>query len=186
MKSVELETLLDQTQVIVRVNFGFLKEHAPLTLVDPTQGRCSSLEMLWISECVALSKIGDRLSTATYLEELAINSCPNLTSIANLEVFSHLQRLKVASCTKLEIFPLGAPLSCPKELKLLYCPNLKQIPSIGELSSLTELEFIEIGEELSCCSQRDLPDLVSVPEGLERLHSFYGLTALVALTAWEN
>ncbi|KAL4289916.1 hypothetical protein GQ457_14G005260 [Hibiscus cannabinus] len=61
--------------------------------VLPIAGRCSSLEMRWISECVTLNKIRDRLSTATYLEELAINSCPNLTLIANLEVFSHLQKI---------------------------------------------------------------------------------------------
>ncbi|KAE8718451.1 hypothetical protein F3Y22_tig00110013pilonHSYRG00244 [Hibiscus syriacus] len=86
--------------------------------VLPIEGRCSSLEKHWIIECVALSKIGAGLSTASCLEELEINSCPYLTSIPYMEGFSYLERLNIASRSKLERFPLRGPLPCLIELRI--------------------------------------------------------------------
>ncbi|KAL1150907.1 hypothetical protein V6Z11_A09G005800 [Gossypium hirsutum] len=144
----------------------------------PITGRCSSLEKLRISSCKNMSKIGDGLSTSTYLKELDQYLCSNLSWIPDLEGFSSLQNLSIDSCKELASFPLKAPLSSLKKLRIHDCPNLKPIPSLDGLSSLTELEFNKVGEGWSCllpnmlrsntslCSLTilNLPDLIRTPD----------------------
>ncbi|TYH00790.1 hypothetical protein ES288_A09G006300v1 [Gossypium darwinii] len=146
--------------------------------VLPITGRCSSLEKLRISSCKNMSKIGDGLSTSTYLKELDLYLCSNLSWIPDLEGFSSLQNLSIDSCKELASFPLKAPLSSLKKLRIHDCPNLKPIPSLDGLSSLTELEFNKVGEGWSCllpnmlrsntslCSLTilNLPDLIRTPD----------------------
>ncbi|KAK5802127.1 hypothetical protein PVK06_029710 [Gossypium arboreum] len=146
--------------------------------VLPITGRCSSLEKLRISSCKNMTKIGDGLSTSTYLKELDLYLCSNLSWIPDLEGFSSLQNLSIDSCKELASFPLKAPLSSLKKLRIHDCPNLKPIPSLDGLSSLTELEFNKVGEGWSCllpnmlrsntslCSLTilNLPDLIRIPD----------------------
>ncbi|TYJ44799.1 hypothetical protein E1A91_A02G008900v1 [Gossypium mustelinum] len=126
----------------------------------PIRGRCLSLEKLQISSCQNIIKIEDWLSTATCLEELKLNNCPNLSSILDLEGFSSL---RILDCHKLETVPIrgrcvslekllisrcpklsniGDGLStatCLKELKLSHCGNLNSIPVLKGFSSLHNL-----------------------------------------------
>ncbi|XP_052875030.1 uncharacterized protein LOC108455676 [Gossypium arboreum] len=146
--------------------------------VLPITGRCSSLEKLRISSCKNMTKIGDGLSTSTYLKELDLYLCSNLSWIPDLEGFSSLQNLSIDSCKELASFPLKAPLSSLKKLRIHDCPNLKPIPSLDGLSSLTELEVNKVGEGWSCllpnmlrsntslCSLTilNLPDLIRIPD----------------------
>ncbi|MBA0712261.1 hypothetical protein Golax_011373 [Gossypium laxum] len=118
--------------------------------VLPITKRCSSLEKLRISSCKNVSKIGDRLSTSTYLKELDLYLCSNLSWIPDFEGFSSLQNLSIDSCKELASFPLKVPLSSLKKLRIHDCPNLKYIPSLDGLSSLTELELNKGGEGWSC------------------------------------
>ncbi|KAG4206477.1 hypothetical protein ERO13_A03G010901v2 [Gossypium hirsutum] len=159
--------------------------------VLPITGGCSSLIKLSIFDCKKLSKIGDGLSTSTFLKELDLKCCPNLSSIPNLEGFSSLQNVSVGGCDKLESFQLKAPLSSLKELSITDCPNLKPIPSLDGLSSLTELEFNKVGEgwscllpnmlrsntSLCCVTTLNLPDLIWIPDdSLGRLDCLGKLT----------
>ncbi|MBA0875953.1 hypothetical protein Goshw_013926, partial [Gossypium schwendimanii] len=131
--------------------------------VLPITGGCSSLEMLCISRCKKLSKIGDGLSTSTCLKEFRLEYCLNLSSIPKFEGFSSLQNLSVDGCDKLEVLPItggcssleklciffseklskiGDGLStytCLKEFCLLDCPNLSSIPNLEGFSSLQNL-----------------------------------------------
>ncbi|TYH81367.1 hypothetical protein ES332_D03G195700v1 [Gossypium tomentosum] len=131
--------------------------------VLPITGGCSSLEDLSIYSCENLSKIGDGLSTSTYLKRLDLEDCPDLSSIPNLEGFSSLQYLSVRRCKKLKVLPItggcssleklricdceklskiGDGLStstCLKELKLNICPDLSSIPNLEGFSSLQDL-----------------------------------------------
>ncbi|TYH20617.1 hypothetical protein ES288_A05G444400v1 [Gossypium darwinii] len=170
--------------------------------VIPITGGCSSLEKLNIHLCKKLSKIGDGLSTSTCLKELDLYGCPNLSSIPELKGFSSLQNLSIETCNELEVFPItgrcsslkkvnisrckklskiGDGLSTSTYLKYLHlydCPNLKPIPSLDGLSSLTELKLDNVGEGWSCLLPNmfrsntslrslrilNLPDLIRIPD----------------------
>ncbi|KAK8357798.1 hypothetical protein V6Z11_A05G444700 [Gossypium hirsutum] len=172
--------------------------------VIPITGGCSSLEKLNIHLCKKLSKIGDGLSTSTCLKELDLYGCPNLSSIPELKGFSSLQNLSIETCNELEVFPItgrcsslkkvnisrckklskiGDRLSTSTYLKYLHlydCPNLKPIPSLDGLSSLTELKLDNVGEGWSCLLPNiilNLPDLIRIPDdSLGRLNCLGELT----------
>ncbi|KAL1080597.1 hypothetical protein V6Z11_D09G004700 [Gossypium hirsutum] len=123
--------------------------------------RCLSLEKLSIFGCEKLSKIGDGLSTCACLKELDLYNCPNLSSIPNLEGIFSLQSLSINRCSSIEKLRISSckniskigdglstshlPLSSLKKLRIHDFPKLKSIPSLDELSSLTELEFNKLG-----------------------------------------
>ncbi|KAK5834843.1 putative disease resistance protein RGA1 [Gossypium arboreum] len=183
--------------------------------VFPITGGCSSLEKLNIHLCKKLSKIGDGLSTSTCLKELDLYGCPNLSSIPELKGFSSLQNLSIETCNELEVLPItgrcsslekvnissckklskiGDGLSTSTYLKYLHlydCPNLKPIPSLDGLSSLTELKLDNVGEGWSCLLPNmfrsntslrslrilNLPDLIRIPDdSLGRLNCLGELT----------
>ncbi|TYI31359.1 hypothetical protein ES332_A05G446100v1 [Gossypium tomentosum] len=187
---------------------------AELEVISITGG-CSSLEKLNIHLCRKLSKIGDGLSTSTCLKELDLYGCPNLSSIPELKGFSSLQNLSIETCNELEVFPItgrcsslkkvnisrckklskiGDGLSTSTYLKYLHlydCPNLKPIPSLDGLSSLTELKLDNVGEGWSCLLPNmfrsntslrslrilNLPDLIWIPDdSLGRLNCLGELT----------
>ncbi|KAG4209850.1 hypothetical protein ERO13_A02G008050v2 [Gossypium hirsutum] len=100
----------------------------------PIRGRCLSLEKLHISSCQNIIKIEDWLSTATCLEELKLNNCPNLRRCVSLE------KLLISRCPKLSNIGDGlSAATCLKELKLSHCGNLNSIPVLKGFSSLHNL-----------------------------------------------
>ncbi|KAH1038129.1 hypothetical protein J1N35_039872 [Gossypium stocksii] len=106
---------------------------------------CSSLEEVSISGCKKLSKIGDGLSTSTYLKDLDLYGCPNLKPIPSLDGLSSL--------TGLNLDNVGDGWSC-------LLPNM--------LRSNTSLRSLRIS---------NLPDLIWIPDdSLGRLNCLGGLT----------
>ncbi|TYG52158.1 hypothetical protein ES288_D09G005700v1 [Gossypium darwinii] len=133
--------------------------------VLPITRRCSSLEKLRISSCKNISKIGGRLSTSTYLKELDLYLCSNLSRIPDFEGFSFLQNLSIDSCkelAKLQEFPclssfqyLSASLRVLEltELTILEFQGIKAfLEWLGNLSSLRYL-YLKSFKNLSslCC-----------------------------------
>ncbi|TYI38187.1 hypothetical protein ES332_A02G008200v1 [Gossypium tomentosum] len=153
----------------------------------PIRGRCLSLEKLHISSCQNIIKIEDWLSTATCLEELKLNNCPNLSSILDLEGFSSLRILDISDCQELETVPIRGRCSsleklhvsscpklskigdwlststCLKELKLSNCPDLSSIPKLRGLSSLRILD-------ISDCQELETVSIRGICSSLEKLH----------------
>ncbi|KAK8307780.1 hypothetical protein V6Z12_D02G009300 [Gossypium hirsutum] len=154
----------------------------------PIRGRCSSLEKFLISWCPKLSKIGNGLSTATYLKKLKLSHCGNLNSIPDLIGFSSLHILNISDCNNLEIVRITGRnstlqvleiIACKKlsqmgdalltftrlrKLRIVNCPNLGPIPRIHN-AYLTELDFTGVGEGLT----RLLPDLLQPNRYLQSL-----------------
>ncbi|XP_052882056.1 putative disease resistance protein RGA3 [Gossypium arboreum] len=128
----------------------------------PIRGRCLSLEKLHISSCQNIIKIEDWLPTATCLEELKLNNCPNLSSILDLEGFSSLRILDIADCHELEIDWLFTSTNL-EELKLSNCPNLSSIPNLEGLSSLRILN-------ISDCQELETVPIRGRCSSLEKLH----------------
>ncbi|KAG4156619.1 hypothetical protein ERO13_D02G008001v2 [Gossypium hirsutum] len=159
-----------------------ISECSKLEIV-PIRGRCSSLQKFHISSCQNLSKIGDGLSTSTYLKELKLSDCPNLCSILDLEGFPSLKILDLSNCNELEIVPIRGQCSslekllisgcqskiedwlpiatCLKELKLSHCGNLNSIPDLESLRTL----------DISKCDNLEIIPTGRLPF-LEKLHIF--------------
>ncbi|TYI31362.1 hypothetical protein ES332_A05G446300v1 [Gossypium tomentosum] len=216
MKRLEEWTAMAATKTIM---FPCLEELnilvCPLLKSVPLTGQYSSLESLRISDCRRLSKIGDGLSTSTCIKKLDLNYCSNLSLIPKLEGFSSLQNLSIQSCNELEVLPITGRCSSLEKLKIsnckklsnigdglststylkdldLYdCPNLKPIPSLDGLPSLTELKLDNVGEGWSCLLPNmfrsntslrsltilNLPDLIWIPDdSLGRLNCLGELT----------
>ncbi|KAB2011206.1 hypothetical protein ES319_D09G005000v1 [Gossypium barbadense] len=103
--------------------------------VLPITRRCSSLEKLRISSCKNISKIGGRLSTSTYLKELDLYLCSNLSRIPDFEGFSFLQNLSIDSCKELA------------KLTILEFQGIKAfLEWLGNLSSLRYLYLSSFGK----------------------------------------
>ncbi|XP_052484268.1 putative disease resistance protein RGA3 [Gossypium raimondii] len=154
----------------------------------PIRERCLSLEKFLISWCPKLSKIGNGLSTATYLKKLKLSHCGNLNSIPDLIGFSSLHILNISDCNNLEIVRITGRnstlqvleiIACKKlsqmgdalltftrlrKLRIVNCPNLGPIPRIHN-AYLTELDFTGVGEGLT----RLLPDLLQPNRYLQSL-----------------
>ncbi|PPR85085.1 hypothetical protein GOBAR_AA35606 [Gossypium barbadense] len=121
--------------------------------VLPITGRCSSLENLCIFKCKKLSKIGDGLSTFTYLKDLDLHNCPNLKPITSLDGLSSLTELKLDnvgegwSCLLPNMFRSNTSL---RSLRILNLPDLIWNPddSLGRLNCLGELTVGGFSEEL--------------------------------------
>ncbi|KAK8357802.1 hypothetical protein V6Z12_A05G441400, partial [Gossypium hirsutum] len=107
--------------------------------VLPITGRCSSLEKLKISNCKKLSKIGDGLSTSTYLKDLDLYDCPNLKPIPSLDGLPSLTELKLDN---LEVIPITGKCSSLESLGILFC---KKLSKIGDgLSTSTSLKILDL------------------------------------------
>ncbi|KAG4128150.1 hypothetical protein ERO13_D09G004150v2 [Gossypium hirsutum] len=121
--------------------------------VLPITRRCSSLEKLKISSCKNISKIGDRLSTSTYLKELDLYLCSNLSRIPDFEGFSSLQNLSIDSCKELA------------KLTILEFQGIKAfLEWLGNLSSLRYLYLSSFGK------LKSLPYQLQLPTALEDLN----------------
>ncbi|TYH52107.1 hypothetical protein ES332_D09G005500v1 [Gossypium tomentosum] len=126
--------------------------------VLPITRRCSSLEKLKISSCKNISKIGGRLSTSTYLKELDLYLCSNLSRIPDFEGFSSLQNLSIDSCKELARWSCLLPnmLRSNTSLFSLTIVNLLDLiwildDSLGRLNFLGELAIGEL-QEFPCLS----------------------------------
>ncbi|KAB2039442.1 hypothetical protein ES319_D02G009600v1 [Gossypium barbadense] len=121
------------------------------------RGRCSSLEKLHVSSCPKLSKIGDRMSTSTILEELKLSGCANLSSIPDLEEISSLRILDISGCHELEIVPIRGRCSSLEKLHVSSCPKLSKI---GDgLSTSTSLEELKLND---CANLNSIPGISSL------------------------
>ncbi|WRX22673.1 NB-ARC - like 10 [Theobroma cacao] len=90
------------------------------------------------------------LQNHTYLEELTIESLPNLKSLSNqLDNLSVLKHLDLRDCDKLEDIPEALQnLNALESLKLVGCDSLVSFPVNG-LHGLTSLRTLTI----SCCER---------------------------------
>ncbi|GLT27380.1 hypothetical protein SLA2020_023840 [Shorea laevis] len=139
----------------------------------------SSLQMLSISNCVELSTIADgAFAKLASLEELHIFNCPKLERVSSNGLLLP-QSLLIPDCRELD--SLLTP-TCLKVLSLCCCENLRSFPSLGGLSSLEEVIFMDCGLEhlpnglSSCIALKKLSicgchSLISIPEELKKIHS---------------
>ncbi|KAA3464550.1 disease resistance protein RGA2-like [Gossypium australe] len=155
----------------------------------------SSLQNLSIGRCHELEVI-PITGGCSSLENLSIGRCHELEVIPITGGCSSLQNLSILNCEKLS--KIGDGLSTSTDLKnLTLCrPNLKLIPSLDGLSSLTKLTIGGFSEELQefpflSASFRDLnligwEKLKSLPPQLQfltaledlRIREFQGIEAL--------
>ncbi|MBA0670404.1 hypothetical protein Goklo_029571, partial [Gossypium klotzschianum] len=191
LKELKLSGCANLSSIPVMDGFSFLRNldisNCRELVIVPISGRCSSLQKLHIFSCQNLSKIGDGLSTSTYLEELKLSYCPNLSSIPDLEGFCSLRILDIAICYNLEIVPIKGPCSsleklniyrcqklskigdglstptCLKELKLSACPNLSSIPVMDGFSFLRNLD-------ISNCRELEIVPIRGRCSSLQKLH----------------
>ncbi|TYH81791.1 hypothetical protein ES332_D02G010000v1 [Gossypium tomentosum] len=122
----------------------------------PIRGRCSSLEKFLISWCPKLSKIGNGLSTATYLKKLKLSHCGNLNSIPDLIGFSSLHNLNISDCNNLEIVRITGRNSTLQVLEIIACEGLTRLLP----------DLLQPNRYLQSLTLSDLPDLRSIPESL--------------------
>uniref|UniRef100_A0A2N9ILJ6 NB-ARC domain-containing protein n=1 Tax=Fagus sylvatica TaxID=28930 RepID=A0A2N9ILJ6_FAGSY len=97
-----------------------------------------------------------------YLEELEIRLCPGLNFFLRLKAARSLKRLVVSFCESLVALSKGLQYCRNlEELTIWNCYNLKSIPDLRGLLSLTELS-IKNCRQLRCMSE-------SLPDGLKTL-----------------
>ncbi|TYH20620.1 hypothetical protein ES288_A05G444700v1, partial [Gossypium darwinii] len=134
--------------------------------VLPITGRCSSLENLCIFKCKKLSKIGDGLSTFTYLKDLDLHNCPNLKPITSLDGLSSLTELKLDNLEEFPFLSSSQYLSASlRVLELIGWEKLKSLPP--QLQFLTALEDLRI---LEFQGIEALPEWLGNLSSLRRLH----------------
>ncbi|WRX21620.1 NB-ARC - like 10 [Theobroma cacao] len=132
----------------------------------PLMGRCSTLQKFHIEECRKLIDIRDGLSCSTRLKRLFIKSCPNLSSVPDLEAFSSLESLEVFCCDKLERLPIMGRCSSLQTFHIGRCEKLNKIgdalsnspcleslviEDCGYLSSVPRLDGLFSLKELIVC-----------------------------------
>ncbi|XP_022722656.1 putative disease resistance RPP13-like protein 1 [Durio zibethinus] len=154
----------------------------------PVMSRLSSLEILTIAFCGGLSLIGDGLFPSS-LKNLAIQECRKLSSIPSVEGgISFLQELRVKGCDELSKIEEGQIAStCLRDVYIWKCPKLTSIPSIDGCCSFLSLS-LDGCEGLTslpsglgtCTSLRDLyisncTNLKSIPEDVCQLQSLLNL-----------
>ncbi|XP_048422890.1 putative disease resistance protein RGA4 [Pyrus x bretschneideri] len=148
----------------------------------------SSLRDLVIDNCTTLE--GDlSLNGCTSLRELRIEDCDGFTSIqSGLHSCTSLRTLDIGKCRNLRTLSghgLQTPVSLEK-IKIWNCPNLEAIPSLDNLTSLTELDIggcnglISLPSGLAYCTSLTLLD-VSFCDGLTSIPSLDNLTSLTEL-----
>ncbi|KAG8501330.1 hypothetical protein CXB51_003512 [Gossypium anomalum] len=159
--------------------------------VLPMTGRCSSLEKVNISSCKKLSKIGDGLSTSSYLNDLDLYGCPKLRPIPSLDGLSSLTELKLNivgegwSCLLPNMFRSNTSL---RSLRLLKLPDLIWIPDdslsrlycLGKLTTAARIPISQFHLISQCLHSSCREKLKSLPPPQLQF-----LTALEALTIQE-
>ncbi|GAB2226399.1 hypothetical protein Droror1_Dr00022203 [Drosera rotundifolia] len=104
----------------------------------------SSLTHLTINNFVNLKRLdGIGLQSLTRLEELWIESCPQLHAIAEEGLPGSLVHLLIVSCDSLECYPHGLLQNSLTKLSIEFCLNLKRLDGFG-LRSLTCLQKLDI------------------------------------------
>ncbi|XP_068343084.1 putative disease resistance protein RGA3 [Pyrus communis] len=145
-----------------------------LKIVGCPKLRCTSIQSLpslrdlVIERCTTLE--GDlSLNGCTSLRELRIEDCDGFTSIlSGLHSCTSLRTLCIMDCRNLRTLS-GHGLQTPVSLEYMQiwdCPNLEAIPSLDNLTSLTELDISRCGR------------LTSIPSGLA------SCTSLTELSVW--
>ncbi|GLT99164.1 hypothetical protein SLE2022_166250 [Rubroshorea leprosula] len=149
----------------------------------PVMTGFSSLQMLYISNCVELSIIADgAFGKLASFKELRILDCPKLERVSS-NGLSLPQSLLIPDRTELSSLSTS---TCLKVLCLHGCENLRSIPSLRGLSSLEEVTFYNCGLEhlpsglSSCIALKELwiykcHSLISIPEELKERHSLVKL-----------
>ncbi|GLT99171.1 hypothetical protein SLE2022_166300 [Rubroshorea leprosula] len=149
----------------------------------PVMTGFSSLQMLFISDCVELSIIADgAFAKLVSLKELCIFNCPKFERVSS-NGSSLPQSLLVPDCKELNSLSTS---TCLKVLMLCGCENLRSIPSLDGLSSLEKVTFGGCGLEYlpsglsSCIALKELRilhcnSLISIPEELKEIHSLVDL-----------
>ncbi|XP_048422980.1 putative disease resistance protein RGA1 [Pyrus x bretschneideri] len=153
----------------------------------PSLDNLTSLTELIIEKCTT----GDlSLNGCTSLRELKIQDCNGFTSIlSGLHSCTSLRTLDISKCRNLRTLS-GHGLQTPvylEHMELWDCPNLEAIPSLDNLTSLTELNIercnglIRLPSGLAYCTSLTLLD-VSFCCNLEAIPSLDNLTSLTALS----
>eukprot|EP01018_Ginkgo_biloba_P036119 Gb_11158 [translate_table: standard] len=132
-----------------------------------------------IEECSRLKTISFDMSQVNELKVLHVSHCENLTELRGLGSLKSLTELELRNCPKLEELPplprglvqariqrcsrlktISFDMSQMNELKVLHvssCQSFMEVPGLGSLKSLTELEL------RSCTELAEMPPL---PRGL--------------------
>ncbi|XP_068343529.1 putative disease resistance protein RGA3 [Pyrus communis] len=165
-----------------------------LKIVGCPKLRCTSIQSLpslcnlVIERCTTLE--GDlSLNGCTSLRHLIIRYCDGFTSIlSGLHSCTSLRTLRIWNCPNLRTLSghgLQTPVSL-EHMQIWDCPNLEAIPSLDNLTSLTELIIWECGGLISlpsglayCTSLTHLR--VSNCPNLEAIPSLDNLTSLAEL-----
>ncbi|XP_068343249.1 putative disease resistance protein RGA3 isoform X1 [Pyrus communis] len=147
-----------------------------------------SLRDLVIDNCTTLE--GDlSLNGCTSLRSLEIEECDGLTSIlSGLHSCTSLRTLRIWNCPNLRTLSghgLQTPVSL-EHMEIFTCPNLEAIPSLDNLTSLTELiisgcdGLISLPSGLASCTSLTLLD-VSFCRSVEAIPSLDNLRSLTEL-----
>ncbi|CAN1304156.1 Probable disease resistance protein RPP1 [Linum perenne] len=156
---------------------------------DMDIGSLKNFKVLKLRFCRITKLIGD-VSVLLKLEKIDASSCTNLEEIpSNIRELPSLKVLKLTSQTncQLENLPDLYNLKHLMELRLL-CPELHEIPGLGELNSLVTL-IISDGRSLS--NLDGLDKLVSLAYftmngcAIEKLPNLGSLKNLQALSIWQ-
>nr|XP_028943759.1 putative disease resistance protein RGA3 [Malus domestica]XP_028943763.1 putative disease resistance protein RGA3 [Malus domestica]XP_028943771.1 putative disease resistance protein RGA3 [Malus domestica]XP_028943779.1 putative disease resistance protein RGA3 [Malus domestica]XP_028943784.1 putative disease resistance protein RGA3 [Malus domestica]XP_028943791.1 putative disease resistance protein RGA3 [Malus domestica]XP_028943797.1 putative disease resistance protein RGA3 [Malus domestic len=144
-----LDNLTSLTELIIRGCDGLISLSSGLAY-------CTSLTRLDVSYCCNLEDIPS-LDNLTSLTDLIIWECDGFTSIlSGLPSCTSLRTLCIRDCRNLRTLSghgLQTPVSLEK-MEIRDCPNLEAIPSLDNLTSLTNLEI------------RRCDGLISLPSGL--------------------
>ncbi|CAN6564481.1 unnamed protein product [Malus baccata var. baccata] len=180
-----------------------------LKIVGCPKLRCTSihslpsLRKLVIEECTSLEESENlqqqqqvedlSLNGCTSLRELTIDSCDGFTSIlSGLHSCTSLRTLIIQRCRNLRTLSghgLQTPVSLEK-MAIRDCLNLEAIPSLDNLTSLTNLEIrrcdglISLPSGLAYCTSLTHLDVDNC-SNLEDIPSLDNLTSLTELSIWE-
>ncbi|XP_050113713.1 disease resistance protein RGA2-like [Malus sylvestris] len=121
---------------------------------------CTSLQHLTISDCEMLSSIGIH-GLPPSLHSLDINGCNSLESIPSLENLTHLRELEIVNCHGLKNLPSG--------LKTLT--SLKKLEIGGFWKELDSFPPFEVIPQLESLKLWGWPKLRSLPEKVQHLTS---------------
>lgn len=153
------------------------------------------LEHLEIVECPHLESFPSPGLPTSMLRSVKISNCRSLKSLPDRMCnLTSLQELCINGCSSLRSFPEGGLPGNLLSLTILDCENLKPSYDWGlhRLAVLTDLSFggcqalVSFPEDwllpsnLTCLNLQRLPNLKSLPEGLEKI------TSLQTLEIWES
>ncbi|TQD81160.1 hypothetical protein C1H46_033270 [Malus baccata] len=111
---------------------------------DLSLNGCTSLRKLRIEECNGFTSILSGLHSCTSLRTLRIKSCPNLRTLSGhgLQTPVSLERMRIQNCPNLEAIPSLDNLTSLTNLDIWGCDGLISLPSgLAYCTSLTKLEI---------------------------------------------